>query len=126
MVADLINNGIVPNKTGKETIPKTVPKDLMRHFLRGFLDGDGTITAKATAGFCSSSKIIIEEIKEFIEKELNIMCNMRKSNDDVAIYTITYSKKKAKILLDYLYEDSSTYLDRKYERYKSLHCSPIQ
>lgn len=126
LVSDLIKNNITPNKTGKEIIPNTVPKKLIKHFIRGFLDGDGTITVNKTSGFCSSSITIIEEINNFIYKELNMKCNILKSNDNVPIYTISYSSKKSKILLDYLYKDSKIYLDRKYKRYIDLFSSPIQ
>jgi hypothetical protein len=42
MVSDLINKGVLPNKTFTIKYP-TIDESLERHFLRGYFDGDGCI-----------------------------------------------------------------------------------
>lgn len=124
-VNHLIKNGITPNKTGKELLP-TLSKEMTRHFIRGFMDGDGTITLKRTTGFCSASCKIIEEIRDFIQDEIGVSSNITQNKSDVPIYVISYSRAKSKILLDYLYKDSTIYLDRKFQRYQAMFCSVQQ
>lgn len=43
MILKLIEHGVIPNKTGKESIPSTLPDYLFPDFLRGYFDGDGSI-----------------------------------------------------------------------------------
>lgn len=123
LVNNLIKNGINFNKTGHEYIPNTIPNELIRHFIRGFLDGDGSISSrknnKISLGFCSSSKIILEQTNYHFN---NIGCTLRKINFDnkknmyYLYYHSSFDLCKA---YNYLYDNSTIYLKRKHDKYLS-------
>ena len=128
MVRDLIYLGVVPRKSGRETFPTDlIPKDLQRHFIRGFLDGDGWITyndkrPKCNIGWCSMSLNILIDIKDFLENELNLFDKgkIRKRKDKNKLYDLTFNTSNAIKVLDYLYENATIFLDRKYKKYDSV------
>ena len=117
----LCDLGISNTKSYDLSIPK-LKDDLIRHYLRGYFDGDGclTITNK------TFSVSIITASERFKNDFLSIM-NLEEIIFTEASYvnefgTIMYrpflssNEKKIKFL-DYLYQDSSIYLDRKYKKY---------
>lgn len=118
---DLVRHGIVPNKTGTESIPETVPSELMNHFIRGFLDGDGSIRYQPKGNkilrgitFTSSLKIC-EDLK-------NIFKNIVSDEESIRIYehincwTLgVYRKNEIPKIVEYLYENATIYMNRKYE-----------
>ena len=127
LVDDLIKNGISPNKTGKEILPKTIPKELVPHFIRGYFDGDGSITVNKSFRVCSSSQEILISFNDFFDNVLGF---------DFAIYEVKKYKvpffvidsnnnEKNKKVLDLIYKGSTIYLDRKYKRYVNMYCSSI-
>ena len=124
---DLMFLGVVPNKTGKESLPSCIDNNLKKHFIRGFFDGDGSITKKGYFRIGTCSKKILEDISGYIfdntGQELKIYSTDRYSRD--FFYFDSGSKKRNKIILDFLYKDSIIRLDRKYERYLELFCSPV-
>ena len=121
MCDDLIKNGIIPRKTGKEIIPK-LKKDLIRHFVRGFFDGDGSISyAKATESwlisFCGSSKTMIDGLIDiFNDMNVNIKPQTLDSYSIPFYILQTRKKDNVKKLIEYMYSDATVYLDRKYSR----------
>lgn len=124
---DLITKDVVPNKTGKETIPD-IPKELIKHFIRGFFDGDGCIYKQdkyLNCSMCSSSKKIIHQLKDILES-LNIKPYINEYKNYSIPFFIIGTKKQSsvKIFLDYIYKDSNIYLERKYHLYLS-HFAPL-
>lgn len=105
---------------------KQVPTDLLKHFIRGYFDGDGcfgeyrrgeyfdnVISIISTKDFCKSiSCFIMEKI------ETNFSFKSRSLN---GITTEIRLNKKKEILnfLNWIYENSSIYLDRKYNKYRT-------
>ena len=124
MCADLINLGIIPNKTGHETFPN-IRKNLRRHFIRGFLDGDGWITSSGntfTLGFISNYELL-SDIKNVLTECLNLQsaasitedCREDKKNKN--IFYLNYSKKEdIQKLKHFLYHKANFYLSRKYSK----------
>lgn len=108
----LINLGVIPKKTGKETMPN-LREDLKKDFVRGYIDGDGWIgKGRAQIGVCSSSLSIIKSITSYIQSALNI--EMKISQQDKGLYVSKiYARKKVYQILKHLYYDNCMSLDRK-------------
>lgn len=126
LVEDLSKFNICPNKTGKEIIPE-INEDLKRHFIRGYFDGDGSITKAGAFRICSASKVILEQINKHFKKhigiEFTIYCDKKYKN---GFYTIdSRHKGKNKLALEYLYNNCSRKLDRKYERFLNIIVGPL-
>ena len=126
MCKDLILHGIVPKKTGKETLPRDLDKNLIRHFIRGFIDGDGWVIwnkhKKFNVGVCSSSMNILLSIKEYLEETFPEMTDYKiiskiKESSSVKVYYYNLYGEHADKVLQHLYADTDLYLDRKYQKY---------
>lgn len=120
MANDLASLGCVNNKSLILTFPTEhqVPQNLVRHFLRGYVDGDGCL--------CCTSKtkqFSITSTQEFFEGMLKRTgwdedkCNYYPSGQ-----AITWRSHNDVMpqYLKYLYDDCTIYLNRKYEKYKTL------
>lgn len=124
---DLCDLGCTPHKTYDIRMPSydIVPKKFMRDFLRGFFDGDGCISISEMNG-----KPHIQVTITGIEDMLNDICSylilenvirvkpkIRHDKRSKACSVFFYGSDSNKELLDYLYKDSTIYLDRKYQKY---------
>lgn len=114
----LNNYGCTPNKSLTLKFPdKTIFKseDLIRHFIRGYFDGDGSISYKFSITFSGNEDFLTELIpilNTIKIEELKVSKDSRSNN------CLLYIKSKYNgIFLDYIYNDSIVYLDRKYELY---------
>ena len=130
---NLVNCGCVQRKSKIITMPfGVVPDELMRHFIRGYFDGDGSCgiyqhsqrkylkypSSKITCG----SQIFINQLKEYLEN-IGIKSFVVVSKEQN--YDIFFKGKSNCVnFLKYIYDNSSIYLDRKYEIYKQ--CLDLQ
>ena len=116
---DLKKYGITSNKTGKEIIPD-IKKDLIKYFIRGFFDGDGCLyqyKKYLNVSICSASYNLISQIKD-IMISIGIHPYIENRSDKKEFYVIgTKKQSSVKNFLDYIYKNSTIYLDRKYEKY---------
>lgn len=118
IVNDLINMGIVPNKTNKQTdedinkLWESVPIEFKGDFIRGCIDGDGHVTfytqqkainESCSIGFCSVKEILVDKIIEFINTKFNYKCGKNKNGNVYRLY-IT-DRKKAIEIGKYLYSN---------------------
>lgn len=110
--------GCCPNKTYHEVFPDISifkSKDLIHHFIRGFFDGDGWVyldnRGYLIAGVCGQLEFL-EAILKFIPE--SIVKNIVDSSDTEVTKILKWGGTKAKTFLNYLYTDSTVYLDRKY------------
>lgn len=111
---DLMMHGCIPNKT-KDMIFPNIKKEFKRHFIRGYFDADGCITNHKTSTV-SFELLGYDNFLNEVARHLNIDGHIYKFNhSDVKRFMI--AGKKAISILDYLYKDSTIYLDRKYEKY---------
>lgn len=114
---------IIPNKTKTFDIPDSIIKsNLFNHFLRGYFDGDGWFSSvkqnndkiKINWGICGNFSVL-EKIKNNIAKNCDIEGKpyfAKQKN----IYRLSYQKQHdVSKIVDYLYNNASIYLDRKYE-----------
>jgi len=123
-----INYGIVPNKTNKLKFIR-IPNKYMPHFLRGYFDGDGSIcesfsnknsvTASIYATFCSGSKHFSEGLFNYLQDKLSLGGHLQEFEGSTK-WQLKFNTNDAKTLLQYMYDGSSVYLDRKYALYHRL------
>ncbi len=126
--------GIVPRKTFKIDKIPNIPKELIKHFIRGYFDGDGCITQnrhyKHSPNHVSftfsilGNKPFLEEIQQYLidNCELtrtNIALCKPKNNQITSQYVKGVNPSIYRILT-HLYENSTIYLERKYEKFLSL------
>ena len=117
----LIENGCVPAKTFKVSLPKTLSEELMHHFLRGLYDGDGCIN------ICESGRVrviltgyynFLLEIKEYLSTKHGISGLLRADENNRVADLVVSKNYDAQKFLEYLYTDANIYLDRKYTKYQ--------
>lgn len=124
---DLLKLGVSQNKTYDINLPK-LSDNLMKYLILGIFDGDGSIsidTARYNKGnlTITGTKDIIFSISTIIKKECDVNCyiyerHKERNNNN---YTLSISGNIQIIrLLDWLYDGSSIFLNRKYEKYLLL------
>lgn len=117
---------IVPNKTHIYRFPEQLKNHTdVRHFIRGCIDGDGwyrehrnngkKCTTEIRVGMCGTP-IFVKEMFDIVKEkcELNSGSYYIRKSGKTADFEIC-SKKDVNIFIDYLYNDATIYLDRKYE-----------
>lgn len=114
----LIDKGIVPRKSLNEPEPSRIPEHLARHFIRGLLDADGHISDinkhSPYAEICDG-KILMNWVKKqypYLKLKEDKSCN--------GLHYVYANKKDVLSFLNSLYENSTVYLERKYQRYLSI------
>lgn len=126
IVSDLKKYGMIPNKSNKIGKPKNIDKKFLRHFIRGFFDADGSISLRKLAngkfhpGNVTFTKT--PELLSFIEEISGFKWIWRQRKEDNAFCkTIIISKLQNSVdFLEYMYKDSTVYLQRKYDRYRKI------
>jgi hypothetical protein len=112
----LINLNIVPNKSLiLDPYIKFTPA-----FLRGYFDGDGSLRWEANRKSCKitcGSEIFIKRIQDFTTS-LGIYSSLNKWGN--AYYLQFGRKSECKKFLHYIYDNSTIYLDRKYNLFVAL------
>lgn len=122
MCEALINYGVIPHKTGAEKFPEKIPVPLKRHFIRGVFDGDGiTDISNYRCGFVGS-KALLDEIQLLLNTKLKLNKAHHKTKEGENIFYFLGGKKFSRILYDYMYVDSTIYLERKKQRMQII-CS---
>lgn len=123
----LIDKGVIPNKSLKLEFPNYLDDHLIPHFIRGYLDGDGHISKNSkekrisiisTVNFCNT-------LKSIIKNKLNVHCSISYCHGKKEVSTRSLGiagGHQVKKFLDWIYNDSDLYLNRKYEIYHELYC----
>lgn len=117
--------GILSKKTytlNSKVIEK-VPENLIRHFLRGYFDGDGSVIWGVK--YSSGNKYIVqiagneEFLKNTYQKYFPSNCSLYKYKTSRQCFAWKIANKMEVLkFLNYIYKDSTIYLDRKYKIYK--------
>lgn len=123
MVKDLIQLGCVKNKTKVIELPN-IRKDLIRHFIRGFFDGDGCLSLNNNVYHCRfditcASEKFLKQIRPIITEQALTNGNLCKESK-YEVWHLRYSGQQVKQILDWLYTDSTVYMERKYNKYLLL------
>lgn len=113
--------GCTPTKSLTLRFPTTdqVPKHLIHHFMRGYFDGDGSIYhSKQRNGKYQMGFSIIGTL-EFINEFDNILnCSKTKRGVCGKAYELRHSGNiKVMKIFNYLYNDATIYLERKYTKF---------
>lgn len=95
-------------------------KKLIKHFIRGYFDGDGCITFHKYT-HCISPAISVLGTKRFLQGILStcgISANFRHDKrHSEKTFSLEFNKENGISFINYLYSNSSIYLQRKYNKY---------
>jgi len=128
LITQLIDLGVIPNKTGHEIFPNNLPTEYQFDFMRGYFDGDGSIfVGKQTCRnkiydqqlfkiVCANKNFLIE-----YQERLNLD-NQRKISkySDCNCYMLQIGSKKDILIIKKLFYENSSYdyaLDRKKQKF---------
>lgn len=117
MVYDLMEFGIVPKKTGGETLNiENIPSSLLRHTIRGLIDGDGWVSvgsSETNIGICGSYNIC-NFVQSYFSATVGTSPLKVSKVKDKDCYKIGYSSIVDQYkIIHHLYKDSTIYLSRK-------------
>jgi len=128
--------GIIANRFDCSKVIKLIPENLKRHFIRGILDADGSLCHYNTIddGFnrdkfavkFSTYEMLLEFIESYFYK--NKITNTeiykkgtRHDGKDGYCKDLGFSGRQQFMkIMSYLYDGSTIYLDRKYEKYLKI------
>lgn len=112
--------GCTPNKSLSLKFPN-IPQNLVKHFIRGYFDGDGCIS-RHVHNTCVTPHIELLGTKQMLEHVLLYSGISAKYKHDIRHSEETWSLEWTKDLgiefINYLYNNCSIYLNRKYELYQ--------
>lgn len=122
LVKDLISHGVTKNKSFTKQAPVGLPKCLLSDFIRGYFDGNGCISysfnQKAQKKYLKVH--ITTGSKDFANWLSNILYDIGFYNYvicDRKTFKIFINSKYIYSFLNYIYENSKIFLDRKYKQY---------
>ena len=116
IVEDLINLGVIENKT--KLIKKLPNIPFLDDFIRGYIDGDGALTKRLPHVIISGNKEFLEDIANYFKLPYYLY-------KDKNIYSLQYNKNCSEYLEKRLYKNANYYLDRKYEIASRSFNSPL-
>lgn len=140
MHKDLINNGVIPNKTKKLAFPskEVLPLELRSHFIRGYFDGDGSYVfyrseeirkdrnnrvynrLKKEISLVCASYNFINSISEILRDECGINKRLFVTKRDNLHILRLQSKSDMKLFIDYVYKNSTVHLERKFKKAQEI------
>ena len=124
---DLAKYYIKPKKSYDIEIPN-IDDNLMPHYLRGLFDGDGCYYLKKDlngnckritfemVGICK--KFFLQIQNYLLSKEIKTSIYYRNNNSSIRL--MASSRKEVVKIIDYLYSDSTIYLDRKLDKINEI------
>lgn len=122
---DLFKLGFTNNKSDDFRFPSYLNEKIMPHFIRSYFEGDGSIYCDYKNNTIQSriSIIATEEfcwaIKNFLEEKLNINSCVCENSGGYFYYIISGYFDGIKFL-NYIYNNASFVLDRKFKKYIQL------
>jgi len=135
MKEDLMQIGCVDNKSYKDIrVPVLGNVESYRHFLRGIFDGDGCVTYNENDNrykveFIGSPRLI-DFINSFLPLILGIstmtITRDARFKSDFTKCVAWGGKQNVLSILEFLYDNSSTKLNRKYEKYLLIDKSDVR
>ncbi|WP_051986393.1 LAGLIDADG family homing endonuclease [Clostridium amazonitimonense] len=135
MAMDLRKLGLYPNKSLTMTDLPSINEELYRHFIRGYFDGDGSIILTKKCSYYRTESLVkkyeypcymfcLLGTREFLQQISYKLKSSYIRINDTKTEEIKALKISAKCefykLFQYLYKDSTIYLDRKYEKWLQI------
>jgi len=122
IVEDLINLGIVPDKSHKNISIPNVPDKFINHFIRGLFDADGGVYKRENyygqEFEITGSERIINEVNDIL---VELVGNRNKITDNGDCVDLNfYAYDDLKTIYHYLYDDADRYLERKKETFDEV------
>lgn len=122
-VQKLLSLGIVHNKTYEEndSIFINIPNEYKRDFIRGYFDGDGSIMIdknnKARLNIVSLNNTLMSSMYIYIQQFFNVG---KLKKEDWYLRIVFSGNPSVKNFLDWLYNNSNYYMQRKYDIYLKI------
>ena len=135
VVSDLLNiYNITPRKSLSLRPPTNLPDNIKKYFIAGYFDGDGCFVIcdgkknGSITPILHCSIIGTYEMLSWIKEEFNIIynrnikigCIQKLKSKNNQTYVLSLCTKSAIAFGDWIYCDSTRYLDRKYKKYKKV------
>lgn len=127
---DLNKLGCVPRKSLILTFPteEQVPSHLIHHFIRGYFDGDGCLSMNKNTQSYNLSFVgtfeflsgVLNTLHQDIGISLKKICKINHKQDRNTYLLSISGRNQLKKVLNWLYKDSTIYLDRKYTKFKQF------
>jgi intein-encoded DNA endonuclease-like protein len=118
--------GTVQRKSLILQFPNHLDKKLHRHFIRGYFDGDGSISRSGKSNYYFALEgnydflIVVQDIL-VNELSLNKTKFYQKHKERASSTSMRYcGRLQTKKILDWLYKDSTIYLNRKHNKYREF------
>lgn len=101
--------------------PQNIPDQYLPDFIRGYFDGDGSIWnvqgKRINSQFCSGSVKFLNKLLEILHNKVGIQGgSIHLANE--SCYELTLGKRDSIKLGNFMYNGSSFYLKRKYEKFE--------
>lgn len=113
---NLINKGVLPNKSTKEQPYTELNQNLIKHYIRGLIDGDGFLVhgERNVFGFVGSKDIVFY-VRNYINDNI-IPLKLDYVYPHGKIFKLELTDQEiVKACYTHFYKDSVIYLDRKYQ-----------
>lgn len=121
MIQSLRNLNILSNKTYTLEFPKWIKKDLLSSFIKGYWEGDGTVTGQQHNIYIgiTGNKNFCLELRSVLESELKVTTFYGFTNINTH-YVRICGRCQVVRFLNWIYQDNSIVLNRKYRKYLNL------
>nr|DAX08864.1 MAG TPA: endonuclease [Bacteriophage sp.] len=115
----LNNLGCTPNKSLTLKFPN-ISENLVKHFIRGYFDGDGCITRYVHIHTVTPRVIVLgtmDMLNNIIKYSDTIASLKHDKRHSKEIFYLDWNKENSIKFINYIYNNSTIYLDRKYKLY---------
>lgn len=123
---DLMTWGVHPNKSFDIEFQRNLNPGLINHYIRGYFDGNGSVWKKTSNSgrdyiafkFTCASKSFIKELRKYLfENNIYTHEHLNKNCYDLFINSTDCNSI---LFLNLIYNNSSIFLDRKFQKIKNL------
>lgn len=114
--------GVINAKSCIVEMPDLPSLEMYRHFLRGYFDGNGSVVyQQGYIGFeyCTGSYTLARSIQDHAKEIVKVKSTLSQYGEHNYQLRST-SRDEGFRYLEFLYHDSTVYLDRKYEKYQTI------